>query len=787
VHPAGAMKSLLVRLVALFLLGSAARAAAQPFVYVGVTSSFDDAGRIQVVNAQTLDTIATIDLPTGQFAKAIALGLNDRRAYVATAPREGSAAGYLVVIDTLTNSILTTVPLGGAAWAVALSKDQQRVFVAHQPALVSAFSTADHTMVGQVQVGSLGSDMVISPDGATLYVGQRDGVSAVAVATLTLSAQFSTGYMAGELGISPSGHELYVANGSASHNFSIISTASGATQTVPFPEQWPTAVLVAPDSTRVYVASGRADPTGSGGPLKIFDTATRTFTGTIQQVVRAQDAALDPATGHAYFFTVTGVHNVGNLYVMDTTTNTLLRSRSTNGTNIQDGAIALGSPAGCAYQVSPAVAQYGPAGGNGTITIPAPAGCSWSVTSPVPWITLTSAASGSGPGTVTFSVAPSSDPRVADLAVAGQTVKVNQSVPHTWIDEPVSGTVNQPFTLRGWAIVRQTTPFCCPESGVDPVEIEASPAGGGAPIRLGLATRQDRPDIKAAFGAAYANAGFLGTVRGLPAGTYTFTAKARSTQTGEFDTRSVTLTVTTNSDPAGVVDAPRDNDEVTQPFLVAGWAADLARTSGTGVDAVNVYAYPEAGGNPIFLGTAQYGAWPRPDVGQYYKDSAMNGSGFLLLANGLPIGRHRIVAFAHSTVSGEFYARSVTVNVIGSSEAIMQIDIAELVRSSDPTCCRVRMIGWAVDRRATSGVGINTIHVWAYPETGGAPLFLFAATPGIERDITTTLFGTQFSRAGFFSTNSDVLASGAYRVVAYAQSSVTGSFDAVRVVRVVIP
>lgn len=110
----------------------------------------------------------------------------------------------------------------------------------------------------------------------------------------------------------------------------------------------------------------------------------------------------------------------------------------------------------------------------------------------------------------------------------------------------------------------------------------------------------------------------------------------------------------------------------------------------------------------------------------YYRDSAMGGSGFLLLAQGLSLGRSRIVAFAHSTVSGEFHARSVTVNVIGSSEAIMQIDIAQTTQLSDGSCCTLRLIGWAVDRRATTGSGIAAVIVWAYPEDGSAPFFVLA-------------------------------------------------------------
>src|SRR6185369_12524688 len=46
---------------------------------------------------------------------------------------------------------------------------------------------------------------------------------------------------------------------------------------------------------------------------------------------------------------------------------------------------------------------------------------------------------------------------------------------------------------------------------------------------------------------------------------------------------------------------------VGQPVSVRGWAIDTAALSGTGVDAVHVYATP-IGGAAIFLGAATYGS-----------------------------------------------------------------------------------------------------------------------------------------------------------------------------------
>ena len=56
-------------------------------------------------------------------------------------------------------------------------------------------------------------------------------------------------------------------------------------------------------------------------------------------------------------------------------------------------------------------------------------GCAWSATANVPWLSITAGASGTGNGTVQFSVAANTDPtpRAGTLTVAGQTFTVNQA------------------------------------------------------------------------------------------------------------------------------------------------------------------------------------------------------------------------------------------------------------------------------------------------------------------------------------------------------------------------
>lgn len=105
------------------------------------------------------------------------------------------------------------------------------------------------------------------------------------------------------------------------------------------------------------------------------------------------------------------------------------------------------------------------------------------------------------------------------------------------------------------------------------------------------------------------------------------------------------------------IDTPTAGTRVQRVLTIAGWAVDRAATSSTGVDAVHIWAYPLAGGAPIFLGAAAYGA-PRPDVASALGREA-EPSGFGLSTTALPAGGYDVAVFPHSTVSGVFAAAKV--------------------------------------------------------------------------------------------------------------------------------
>lgn len=114
----------------------------------------------------------------------------------------------------------------------------------------------------------------------------------------------------------------------------------------------------------------------------------------------------------------------------------------------------------CSYALSVAGQSIGAAATTGSVTVTAGAACPWTAVSNAAWLVVTSGASGSGNGSVGYSVAANTggSPRSATITIAGQTITINQgfddafpsggTLPAGWTQPPGSSA---PWAVSGTA------------------------------------------------------------------------------------------------------------------------------------------------------------------------------------------------------------------------------------------------------------------------------------------------------------------------------------------------
>ncbi len=216
------------------------------------------------------------------------------------------------------------------------------------------------------------------------------------------------------------------------------------------------------------------------------------------------------------------------------------------------------------------------------------------------------------------------------------------------------------------------------------------------------------------------------------------------------------------------VDSPVAGAAVSTSALVRGWALDMARPDGRGINQVHLYLDGEAGtGAP--LGAASLGQF-RPDVdAAFARPSSQSGWTFAWdLADAAP-GLHALYVYVQDSCGWSFVTLPLTV----SATAITVDRPAPDARATDGQALSVA--GWALDPGATSGSGVDAVHVYVDGEAGRGPA-VGAAAIGLPRaDVAIALQRPASPNAGF---SLDARLSGAlpgpHTLYVYAHSSRQG-------------
>ena len=606
---------------------------------------------------------------------------------------------------------------------------------------------------------------------------------------------------------------IHLINAATSHEFSTIAVGSQNDRG--------TSLRLSSDGTQLFMTSVQhSTPTGQG-TLWIVDAVNGVLLGSVAVGNGAADVAVLPDNSRAYVVN----RNSDSVSVVDLTTVTVVKTVA-----VQTGPsrIAVGPTGNAVYVVNSGAntvskistaadsvettitVGVGPAGidispdgsrivvansGSQTVTVidanldsvlrSLPAGSTTAppvdVSSPSPsrvFVTI-SDSTGSGSavqllnaqdGTVLGSTAILAGGRLARNASGTPAYVIETGVTSGGALKLVAtdSTSTTLIAPGAWAAAAVLTDPCAFESFASPRVF--GPAGGSGTLTIAApAGCSWTLDTSRAAGVT-----FQGTLSGTGPATRTYSiaaADAPKFAIPAVNRQTLTLEQTI---PRMNVEAPTTGSATLQePFTVSGWAVDQNVGPVTfifrsrGIDFLHVWAYPVSGASPIFVG--------KPDLGFLRNDvAALYGgllSGFRLTVTNLPTGSYTLVVYAHSEISNTFViAQPVNVTVIAAQPTVVIDTPGNDVRVGRP----FPIAGWAVDPAATTGTGIDFVHVWAYPSTGAAPVFVGAPPYGTQRTDVGAFFGSQFAASGYSMLGS--LPPGRYTLVVFAHSTVSGQF-----------
>ncbi len=210
------------------------------------------------------------------------------RAYVAN-----SASDTVSVVDTATNTVITTIPVGNGPEGLAVTPDGTRVYVPNwEDGTVSVISTTSNTVVATVTVGGAPRSAAISPDGTRAWVVGFGGVHVIDTATNTVVGTVPGVPFALDVAFSPDGTRAYLTYLAEDEVLAVVDTTTLAVVAQPPIGHNSVEVEVSPDGSRVYVLGQNFD-------VRMFDTATNTQVGQVL-LPRVMDLVASPDGARLY-------------------------------------------------------------------------------------------------------------------------------------------------------------------------------------------------------------------------------------------------------------------------------------------------------------------------------------------------------------------------------------------------------------------------------------------------------------------------------------------------------
>lgn len=284
---------------------------------------------IPVTAATPNSVIGTIYLGVDNGSHELLLSADGKTAYTAAWP-----AGKVIVIDTATNTVITTIAVGAGPTGLALHPDGTTLWVANTDSkTVSVIDTETNAVLHTLtNAGSSPHLVVFTPDGAYAYIVQRanaDDANVVVLNTLTRAVvtTIDTNIRHTDAAVAPDGSVIYLSSedrefGNKQGYVLVIDTATNTVMSAvadPLIALAPGGVAVSPDGDTVY-AVGNAFPEG----VMIIDADTNAVIDRIEMNSNGALEKIAVSPDGSRLLVTDGLHNT--LVVVDIASKSILRT-----------------------------------------------------------------------------------------------------------------------------------------------------------------------------------------------------------------------------------------------------------------------------------------------------------------------------------------------------------------------------------------------------------------------------------------------------------------------------
>jgi YVTN family beta-propeller protein len=264
----------------------------------------------------------TATIATGRPGNAVAVDPGTHTAYVVN-----SGANTVTAIDTSTNTVEATIPVGGSPFGVAVDPGLHRAYVSNTGTndfnnspptstddTVSVIDTTTNTVTDTITVFASPRGVAVDPvthkvDVAIYLSGQMAAVIDPTTSPASVTTSDILGSRPWAAAVDPSTHLAYVTT-LFGNTVSVLDGTSIVSTICCF--GGPTQIAVDPDAGQAYVTNS--------GAVSVIDTSTNTVTGTLPTGSGPSGTAVDPSTHTAY---VTN-YNDNTVSVIDTSDDALI-------------------------------------------------------------------------------------------------------------------------------------------------------------------------------------------------------------------------------------------------------------------------------------------------------------------------------------------------------------------------------------------------------------------------------------------------------------------------------